>query len=200
MDEGSSCARAAPLEPSRWVDEHGDCLYAFALARVGRPDVAEDLVQETLLAALKSLESFEGRSSERTWLVGILKYKLLDRLRRDLRQAPAALDRADEWLDNLYDGTGHLQQPPGEWGSDPAELLQRREFWDAFEECRSHLPVRLREVLSLRLLDEVPAAEICRTLEITPNNLWTLLHRARLRLWQCLDRRGLSPFPQSGRE
>jgi RNA polymerase sigma-70 factor (ECF subfamily) len=176
------------------VDEHGDYLYRLALARTGRTEAAEDLVQETLLAALRYAGTYAGRSSERTWLTAILKNKYIDQLRRQ-RRAPFAADAAgtDSWLEGLYDRSGHWRSPPGAWGTDPAALLESREFWDAFEACRRALPERLREVLSLRLLDEAPAAEICKALDITATNLWTLLHRARVRLWQCLDRRGLAP-------
>jgi RNA polymerase sigma-70 factor (ECF subfamily) len=195
-EERTVADRAAAPDPTRWVDDHGDCLYRYALARVGRPEAAEDLVQETLLAALEGAASFAGRSSERTWLVGILRNKLIDRLRRQGRVRPASdLGGADDWLESLYDATGHWKDTPGRWGADPAALLERREFWEAFESCRQSLPERLREVLSLRLLDDVPAGEVCRALGITATNLWTLLHRARLRLWDCLDRKGLGPSP-----
>jgi RNA polymerase sigma-70 factor (ECF subfamily) len=194
-----------PVDPARWLDEHGDHLYRFALARVGRPDAAEDLVQETLLAGLRAAANFGGRSTERTWLTGILKNKLIDRLRREKvrRELPSTGPEnpqgPDGWLDGLYDHTGHWKSPPGAWGADPAALLERREFWEAFEVCRDRLPDRLREVLSLRVLDDVPPAEICQALDITASNLWTLLHRARLRLWECLDRKGLTPFPGGGK-
>ena len=77
-------------------------------------------------------------------------------------------------------------------------MLQRREFWEAFQRCLAALPDRLREVLSLRLLDDVPAPEVCETFGISATNLWTLLHRARLRLWHCLDGKGLGPHPVRG--
>jgi RNA polymerase sigma-70 factor (ECF subfamily) len=182
------------------LTEHGDHLYRFALARVGQPDVAEDLVQETLLAALRNAGSFAGRSTLRTWLTSILKNKLIDRL-RGLRSGLHAAEPAerDNWLDGLYDRSGHWKSAPGVWDGDPAGLLERREFWDAFEECRLALPDRMREVLSLRVLDDVPASEICQALNISASNLWTLLHRARLRLWHCLDGKGLAPFEGSSR-
>jgi RNA polymerase sigma-70 factor (ECF subfamily) len=78
-------------------------------------------------------------------------------------------------------------------GNDPVELLQRQEFWQAFERCCAALPQRLWAVLSLRLLEDVPSAEICQALGISATNLWTLLHRARVRLWHCLDRQGFAP-------
>lgn len=194
MTESSPTNRLTRGDAARWVDEHGDYLYRLALTRTGRPDAAEDLVQETLLAALRYASSYAGRSSERTWLTAILKNKFIDQLRRQ-RRAPflAEATGSDSSLDNLYDHSGHWRLPPGAWGSDPAALLETREFWDSLEACRQALPERLREVLSLRLFDEAPAAEICQALDITASNLWTLLHRARLRLWQCLDRKGLAP-------
>jgi RNA polymerase sigma-70 factor (ECF subfamily) len=182
------------------VDEHGDYLFRYALARVGQAEVAEDLVQETFLAALRALDSFAGRSSERTWLTSILKNKLIDRLRQQHRTLVAAdVGMTDAWLDNLYSRHGLWRRTltPGRWGKNPAELLEQREFWEAFEQCRGALPERMREVLSLRLLDDVPAAEICEALGISLNNLWTLLHRARMRLWHCLDRKGLGGRPSS---
>jgi RNA polymerase sigma-70 factor (TIGR02943 family) len=187
--------RSTPPDPARWVDEHGDYLYRLAFARTGRTDAAEDLVQDTLLAALRASHTYAGRSSERTWLSAILRNKVIDRLRRQGR-APFVDDAAgtEALLEGLYDRSGHWRSPPGAWGSDPAALLESREFWDAFEECRRALPDRFRDVLSLRLIDDVPAAEICQALDISASNLWTLLHRARVRLWQCLDRKGLAPF------
>jgi RNA polymerase sigma-70 factor (ECF subfamily) len=176
------------------VDQHGDYLYRYARARLSRPEEAEDLVQETFLAALQAAGTFAGRSTVRTWLTGILRNKLIDRLRlRHGTQVAADVGHTDEWIDGLYDRTGHWKAAPGRWGSDPVELLQRQEFWQAFEACRAGLPERLRDVLSLRLLDDVPAAAICKALGVSPTNLWTLLHRARVRLWHCLDRKGLGP-------
>jgi RNA polymerase sigma-70 factor (TIGR02943 family) len=184
-----------PTDPARWVDEHGDYLYRFALARVRRPDAAEDLVQETLLAGLQSVGRFAGQASERTWLTSILKNKLVDRFRRSGRtRAASDVGAGDEWLDDLFDKKGHWKSAPGRWGSDPADLLQRREFWEAFERCLAGLPERLRGVLSQRLLDGVSASDVCKAFEISASNLWTLLHRARVRLWHCLDRNGLGPL------
>jgi RNA polymerase sigma-70 factor (ECF subfamily) len=194
MNQGSSTPASTRPDPAHWVDAHGDYLYRYALARVGCPEVAEDLVQETFLAALRSLGTFAGRSTERTWLTAILKNKLVDRLRQRYgTQIVHDLGPTDEWIDRLYDRSGHWRAAPGKWGSDPVELLERQEFWQAFERCCAALPERLWAVLSLRLLDDVPTAEICQALGISATNLWTLLHRARVRLWHCLDRQGFAP-------
>jgi RNA polymerase sigma-70 factor (ECF subfamily) len=183
-------------EPERWLDEHGDHLFRYAVARIQRPEIAEDLVQETLLAALKSADAFAGQSSERTWLIAILKRKMIDHLRRNHRvQFLADLETTDAWLDGRYDRTGHLSPPPGHWGADPAALLERAEFLSALEKCTDGLPERLRMIFGLRVHDDVPASEICASLEISSANLWTLLHRARLRIWNCLDRQGFGGKP-----
>jgi RNA polymerase sigma-70 factor (TIGR02943 family) len=177
--------------PERWVDEHGDYLYCFALARVNDPEAAEDLVQETFLAALKAVPSFAGQSTERTWLTSILKNKLVDRLRQRQRAGLVAdLGRPDECVDGLYDRAGHWKAGPRDWEGDPARALERQEFWEAFQHCYAHLPDRLREVFSLRLLDGVSAPEVCQVLGISATNLWALVHRARVRLWHCLNRTG----------
>jgi RNA polymerase sigma-70 factor (ECF subfamily) len=193
LSDTEPSARSTRPDPAGWLDEYGDYLYRLALLRTGRPDAAEDLVQDTLLAALRASDTYAGRSSERTWLAAILRNKSIDRLRR-LRRAPFADDAVtDPLLEGLYDRAGHWRSSPGAWGDDPAALLESREFWDAFEECRRALPDRLRDVFSLRVIDDTPAAEVCQALDISTSNLWTLLHRARLRLWQCLNRKGLAP-------
>jgi RNA polymerase sigma-70 factor (ECF subfamily) len=195
MSEGREPPQPAAADPERWVDDHGDYLFRYARARLGSVELAEDLVQETLLAALQSVDRFAGQSTERTWLTRILKNKLVDRLRRGGRvQAASDLGDDSDWVDSLYDRGGHWKTPPGRWGTDPVAVLQHREFWSAFERCLMNLPDRLRSVLSQRLLDQVPAPKVCEDLGISANNLWTLLHRARLRLWHCLDRDGLGPL------
>jgi RNA polymerase sigma-70 factor (ECF subfamily) len=185
-------AESRQVSPEDWVSEHGDYLYRFALARVGRPEAAEDLVQETLLAGLKAAPSFAGQSSERTWLTGILKNKLVDRIRQSQRSALLAdLNKSDDFLEGLFDRSGHWKVGPKEWAGEPSRILETREFLEAFQNCLARLPTRLREVFSTRVLDEMPPAEICQVLAISSTNLWTLVHRARVRLWSCLDKAGL---------
>jgi RNA polymerase sigma-70 factor, ECF subfamily len=123
----------------------------------------------------------------------------MDRLRQVQRAGLVAdLGRPDEWLDGLYDSRGHWNVKPREWLGDPAKVLEGREFWEALQHCLSHLPARLREVFSTRLLDEVPAAEVCQVLGISATNLWTLVHRARVRLCRCLDQTGFGPPAAEG--
>jgi RNA polymerase sigma-70 factor (ECF subfamily) len=180
--EGRPDARELP-EPGEWPARYGDALYRYALARLRRSHEAEEVVQETLLAALQMRRQFQGRSQPRTWLIGILKRKILDRLRAAARQA-AESDPAE--LDAWFTPKGLWRKVPKNWG-DPAAFAERSEFWRVVRGCLAALPARMAEAFTLRTIDEVKADEVCRQLAISSANLWVLLHRARLRLVSCLQ-------------
>jgi RNA polymerase sigma-70 factor (ECF subfamily) len=180
----------ARCQPESWVDQHGDYLYRFALSRLRDAKTAEEVLQETFVAALQSLDRFEGRSSERTWLAGILKHKILDHFRRSGREAGLA-DRDEpadvhaEWFDQ--DGHWKLDEnSPAEWG-DPDRALDQSRFWEAMGRCLGELPSRTARAFTLREIDAEGTDAICKELEITPTNLWVMLHRARLHLRRCLE-------------
>lgn len=184
-----SATEARAVDPVRWLDEHGDALYAYCLLRVRERATAEDLVQDTLLAALKAADSFKGESSERTWLIGILKHKILDHLRRVGREKPLDLGTVpEESTEAYFDETGHWRQGPGEWAQPEAALEQER-FWKTFNDCLGRLPERLRMLYALKELDGVETPELLETLNIsTANNLWVMLSRARVHIRQCLEK------------
>ena len=193
MNDGHSVAPQAP-DPGAWVDEHGDYLFRYAKFRVREAAVAEDIVQETLLAALQAYHNFAGRGSVRTWLVGILKHKITDYYRRVSRETPAS-QLEGEWLEHneFFRDSGEWahhwrpDQAPVDWGTNPAELLQQGEFWEVFNGCLSPLPPRVASAFTLREVDGLTSEEICASLGISPNNLWVMLHRARLHLRRCLE-------------
>jgi RNA polymerase sigma-70 factor, ECF subfamily len=170
-------------EPSEWLSQYGDALYAYALARLRRSHEAEDVLQETLLAAFKARNQFQGQSHPRTWLIGILKRKILDRMRAAARQA-TEVDPAD--LDAWFDASHHWRKPLGNWG-DPAAFAEQAGFWRVLRNCLAKLPARMTEAFTLRTLDDRSPDEVCEELTISPSNLWVLLHRARLRLVSCLQ-------------
>lgn len=171
-----------------WLEEHGDALYRYALVRVRNPPEAEDLVQETLLAALTARQSFAGESSLRTWLIAILRNKLADHFRRRAREAPLADEPDDETIEAMFqnDPGEHWRVPPSPWAN-PVEALEQRQFWQAFTACLEQLPPRQAEVFGLCELDGLGGEETCKVLGLSPSNLWVLMHRARLRLRQCLE-------------
>ena len=180
-------------DPSGWLDSHGDYLYRYALARVGNKAVAEELLRETLLAAIGSCHNHAGRSAERTWLVGIMRHKAIDHLRHIARTAPFQLTTAsDEGLDFFEDSgpqQGHWRddQAPLSWSVDAANLRESREFWETFDRCLSRLPRQIAIAFTLREIDGLEANEICEILNVTPNNLCVMLHRGRTTLRNLLE-------------
>ena len=176
-------------DPSTWVDEHGDVLYRFALVRVRDPHVAEDLVQDTFFSALEGLDAFKGDSSVRTWLVGILKHKIIDQFRKSSREIVSAdLEALEgESEDETFNRLEQWRRAPSSWREAPDNLLENKEFWKVFLGCLDGLPESFRRAFALRELDGLKTEEICKILEVTATNLWVMLHRARARLRNCLD-------------
>jgi RNA polymerase sigma-70 factor (ECF subfamily) len=177
-----------PRDPSVWLEQHGDALFRYALLHLGDRADAEDAVQDTLLAALTARERFTGRSSVRTWLIGILKHKIVDRVREGARERPLAdLDSTAELVAACFDQRGKWSPMPRRWGGGSDEPFQQREFWDIFRFCVSRLPPPLSGAFLLREMAELATEEICKLLSVTATNLWTMLHRARTRLRECLE-------------
>lgn len=181
-----------PGSPETWLDEHGTALYRYALLHLRDPHKAEDAVQETFLAALGAYERFAGGASVRTWLIGILKHKVMDQFRRQVREVQ--LDEPDDVASADDDSTdegdfapsGRWREKLSDWGN-PEDMLERGEFIAFLQRCLDALPQRLAHLFWLREILENDTKTICKDLAITPNNLWTMLHRARLGLRRCLD-------------
>ena len=181
-------SRDESRDPSAWLEQHGDALFRYALLHLGDRADAEDAVQDTLLAALTARERFAGRSSVRTWLIGILKHKVVDRVRQAARERPLAdQDSTAEFVADCFDQGGKWNPVPRRWSSGSDEPFQQREFWDIFRFCVSRLPAPLSAAFLLRETAELAAEEICELLSVTATNLWTMLHRARTRLRTCLE-------------
>jgi len=174
----------------QWLQRHGDALYAFALRQVFDPATAEDLVQETLLAALRGQHTFRADSAERTWLIGILKHKCLDEIRRRTRAARAQEPYSDDIEAEVFRSNGSWREPPSAWAEEPLAQLQRDAFVGALAHCLDGVPHAQRSSFVMRELEGVEAAVASERLGVTPNNLYVLLHRARLRLRRCLEKKG----------
>src|SRR5260370_17275549 len=180
----------AKTKAGGWVDEEGDCVFRYALVRVRRREVAEDLVQDTLLAAMRSREKFAGQSSERSWLTGILKHKISDHFRKLGRETSFTdlESLSDEFSEKFVpEGYWVHVKGPKEWKPDPDEVVHRTEFWQAIRHCLAKLPDRIPNVFMLREMDEVESKDICSMLSISESNLWVMLHRARMALRECLE-------------
>ncbi len=175
-------------DPQKWVDLHGDALLRFALVRLRGRELAEEIVQETFLAAFKSRDRYAGRASERTWLTQILRNKISDHYRKRHREIPASdITGPEESTDHLFDQKGSWNVKPDRWDADPAALLQQEEFRQILERCLSGLPDRQADAFSLRVMEQNSTEEVRNILEVTATNLGVILHRARAGLRRCLE-------------
>lgn len=167
------------MNPATWVADHGDALFRYAYLKVRSEELAEDLIQETFLAALAARSRFRGGSSVRTWLTGILRRKVADHFRG--RGAPTRAELP----------AGELPSPAADL--DPAKACEQAEFWRVYHACTAKLPEPLAEAYHLREVLELPTGEICELLGVTAGNIAVRLHRAREALRECLDRRWFRP-------
>lgn len=169
------------------VDAHADYLFNFALGQVRDRAVAEDLVQETFFAALKGGDRFAARSSHRTWLIGILRHKICDHLRRACRERSvrAETGTAQSGQESWHDALLWVNEIAAETQS-PTRRLELAEFRDNLELALGKLPPRLAQVFQLYEMEERPNREVCQTMNITEGNLWVMLHRARAQLREQL--------------
>jgi RNA polymerase sigma-70 factor (ECF subfamily) len=174
---------------SHWLVEHGDAMYRYARARVGRRELAEDLVQETFLAAVQSREPFRCESSLRTWLIAILRRKIVDHYRRHPRavDGEAQSIQATPEYAQLFTSAGSWRQLPAVWKS-PGDALENREFWVVLGTCLSKLPSSLARTFLLRELVGVEMDELRETQVLSGVNVRVRLHRARVLLRECLER------------
>lgn len=186
VNNAEASNRTSSTAAEAWLKDHGDTLYRYAMQRVRNADVAEDLVQETLLAALVSSDGFSGRSAEQTWLIGILKHKLIDYIRKSSRQRQLTEPQCDDNLD-LFDKHGHWKMRVSRWRCDPHQTIENAEFQKVLASCLSKLPPRTAHVFWLHEAESMSSNELCKELEISPTNVWTMLHRARLGLQRCLS-------------
>lgn len=164
-------------------------LLRFAMLQLRNPTSAEDAVQETLLAVLEKPDSFAGKSSLRTYVTGILKYKIIDALRMagKEKQLPHNEDDSEaDLIDNLFNAHGHTLETARAW-DEPEHSLQQKDFFRVLEVCLEKLPPKTARVFMMREWLELETEEICKELDLSTSNLWVLLYRARLRLRECLD-------------
>lgn len=180
------------LNPHQWVKAHADYLYAFAITRINDEEQAKDLVQETFLAALEKVNSFEGKSAERTWLTAILKNKIIDVYRKkssglrgvDIKEAE------QEQLEFFDDDTGHWlrEHGPKEFGIEDKDKLVSKEFEQILQKCLQKLPALWMAVFTMKHIEEETTDLICSELKVTAANFWVIIHRAKLNLRACLQK------------
>lgn len=184
-------AKQNAAQPELWVEKYSDYLFRFAFSRVNDETTAQDLVQETFLAALENVAGFEGRSSESTWLTAILKNKIIDLYRK----RSSGMAKKTEWLEEQHDqdffetGNGHWKDlyRPREFGLAGDEIAAK-EFTRILQQCMQKLPALWFSVFSLKHMEDESSEKICKRMKITPSNYWVIMHRSKLNLRACLEK------------
>ncbi len=182
--------RTAPmnkLQPDNWVDNYADYLYNYAIARINDPEIAKDLVQETFFAGLKSAKNYQGNATERTWLIAILKRKVIDYYRKINSKKGKAEVRINYNSDSESEGDWLEEQV-----ADPGSILENdaienEELGMAIQDCISKLPQKQSAVFTMKTIRGLSTEDICNELGINPSNLWVMVHRARTSLMGCLN-------------
>ena len=185
------------LVPEKWIDRYADILFNYTIARVNKREVAEDLVQETFLAAYKGKDSFLHEASEKTWLIAILKRKIIDYYRKKSTQNELNIfDRntKDNFINHFFEtesrSTGHWTETaqPAHWNKLFETEVEADEFSAALQNCLGKLPEKYSAVFVLKNMEDLNSDEICKELNITASNYWVLMHRAKLQLRECLEK------------
>ena len=180
------------INPHQWVENYADYLYGFAFSRINDQEQARDLVQETLLAALESIDKFEGRSSEKTWLTTILKYKIYDIYReKTVGIRNVTLHEAYPGYFDQADGEWKMEYRPKEFSIKDENAVENKEFYRILKLCLKKLPTSWMTAFKMKFIVEEETKDICNELKITSSNYWVIIHRAKINLRACLQKHWL---------
>ena len=175
------------LNPQMWVEAYGDYLFRYANSRLRDPNAAEEVVQETFLAGVRYSEQFAGTGSERGWLMGILKRKIIDHVRaRNKHNRAQPYEDEHDPSAQMFDAMGNWKPGAINWSPPPGQQMELDELQVVVKDCMSGLPKGQADVFVLSVMEELDSEEICETLGISPSNFWVRMHRARLGLAKCV--------------
>ena len=182
--------RMAPhqLNPNIWVDQYADYLFNYAVTRVSDAEIAKDLVQETFFAGLKSAKNYKGDAAERTWLIAILKRKVIDHYRKINSKKGKAEVRMNYSANSDSEGDWLEEQVADPFSAINNNALENEELGEAIQLCISKLPKKQSKVFVMKTVQGIDTEEICNALGINPSNLWVMIHRARTALMDCLNK------------
>ena len=175
------------LNINKWIDNYADYLYNYTISRVNNSDLAKDLVQETFFAGLKSAKNFQGKATERTWLVSILKRKIIDYYRKINSKKGQAEVRMNFYDDGENEGNWLEERVPQSWDNASEKNIENEELKNQLEACINKLPEKYAMVFRMKTVQEFETEEICKELDITSSNLWVIIHRARTQLRKCME-------------
>ncbi|QED38834.1 sigma-70 family RNA polymerase sigma factor [Antarcticibacterium arcticum] len=175
------------IDPTKWVDKYSDYLFNYTIVRVNDRDLANDIISETFLAGLKSMKNFKGEATERTWLISILKRKIIDYYRKinsnkgkaEVRLNYNDVDNEGDWLE---------EQAPDRFELNAEDQMENEELGLAILECMDNLTEKQARIFKMKTIDGMDTETICNEFNITPSNLWVIIHRARVTLAECLEK------------
>ena len=179
------------VNPHKWVDDHADYLYAYAITRIRDEEHARDLVQETFLAALERVDKFEGKSTERTWLTAILKNKIVDVYRKKSSAfITSDIANAVAEQEDFFEADGHwrTEHRPSLFGVEDQDPLHNKEFNRVLQSCMKKLPTLWLAVFTMKHMDDETTDAICTELKVSASNFWVIIHRTKLNLRACLQK------------
>lgn len=182
------------LNPHNWTSSYADELFGYAYSKTGNKEISEDLVQETFLAGLNASNSFKGRSSERTWLYSILKFKIADYYRKASTKYEVSnssfIFEEGSYIDTYFTEEGDWKDgaAPKNWAENIHDAIENKELADALNLCIDKLPESQKQLILLKLVEEEETEVVCKELNITPTNYWVIIHRAKLQLRSCLEK------------
>lgn len=175
------------IDPNKWIERYSDYLFNYTITRVNDREIAKDLIQDTFFAALKSMKNYKGEASERTWLISILKRKIIDYYRKinskkgqaEVRMTYNAEENEGDWLEERVEDEGYLNAQ---------EILENTELGDAIYDCMDKLSEKQATVFKMKTILNYETDAICNELNITASNLWVIIHRARTAMAECMEK------------
>jgi RNA polymerase sigma-70 factor (TIGR02943 family) len=183
------------IDPEAWVENYGDYLFNFAYHKVHNTSLAEDLVQDTFLSGISAEKSYSGLANEKTWLLSILKNKIIDHYRKasTKHEVLLQLNGEDDIETDYFFAAGKKdewtkERLPKDWGNIGSERAETNEFYQILEQCISKLPDKWQGIFSMSLIDDKSSDLVCNEFDLSPANFWVIMHRAKLQIRQCLEK------------
>lgn len=175
------------IDPTGWVDKYSDYLFNYTIVRVNDRDLANDLISETFLAGLKSMKNFKGEATERTWLISILKRKIIDHYRR-INSNKGKAEVRITYNDESNEGDWLEEQAPDRFDMTAEDMMENEELGVAILDCMNTLTEKQAKIFKMKTIEGFDTEAICNEFNITPSNLWVIIHRARVSLAECLEK------------
>jgi len=163
------------IDTSTWVDDYADILFNYANVRLNDQDLAKDLVQDTFVSALKGIDRFQGKST------------IIDHWRKQesRKTKPMSFFTSEGMMRG-----GFLEgfQPQGRLSEIDTEI-ENTELREAIAGCINLLPAKWKGIVLDKMVEGKESEEVCKEHDITPSNLWVIMHRAKLQLRDCLEKK-----------